>query len=233
MYFSLANVRNDRAAQLAVMTASDLGERMLAGEQTNVAFESAIASISSKTKVDSATVAFQLLNQGAVYRQKAIRVGLQEIERTLGGPDNVKAFFRQVSAPRSTLRFESVGGVSDDINASKNRASALAMAAAIQRKNLGDTIGQLPAEREYIEFVKSVTRTLNAAVEKGAVDAATAMSIANTIEVAGYLDKRPETKTQIICLQAEASSEFYQEEQNRLINKYRAGPSAGNTPTLN
>lgn len=233
MYFSISDVKNNRSAQLAVMLANDLGERMIAGEQANVAFESAVAAMSAKSKVDPAICAAQLLNQDSEFRKKAIRVGLREIENSLGSNANMTAFFKQAGAPRVTIRFESVGGVSDDINAAKNRAAALAMAATIQRRNNPNGPDMLPAEREYTDYVKSVTRTLTDAVESGAIDGDTAMSLRGEIEVAAYNDRQPAAKMQIMMLQTEASTEYFKEERARVMAKYKSAAVQDNTPTIN
>jgi hypothetical protein len=231
MYFSISDVKNNRSAQLAAMVASDLGECMISGEQGNVAFESAIASMSAKTNVDPVVCAAQLLNQDRDFRKKAIRVGLREMEASLGGASNMAAFFKQASNPRASIRFQSVGGVRDDINTAKNRAAALSMSAVIQRRNDPNAVNMLPVEREYVEYMKSVTRTLNEAVEMGTVDVDSAHSLRGEIEVAGYLDKLPESKTQIVMLQADASTEYFKEERARVIAKYKNVAAKDNTPS--
>lgn len=220
MYFSISQVKNDAAAQLAVLTATEMGERMLAGEQSHIAFESAVATISRKTGRDTATIAAQLLAQDATYKQKAIKVGMEEIVRKLGGEDNAKSFFRQITAPKATIRFESVGAVRDDIYSAKNRAAVLAMKAGGERYRNPNAADHTSAEREFIEYTKSVVRTLNSAVENGQVDAGVARDIQLTIEEAAYTDQRPHIKTHVMALQAEASKELFEEQRRQLLKRY-------------
>lgn len=230
MYFSITSVKNDRAAQLAVMTASQLGELMMSGQQSHVAFEAAVSSISGKMNSDPAMVAAQLLNEDQDFRKKAIKVGLEEIVRSLGGEENAMAFFRQINAPKAKLRFESVGGIADDLTSAKNRSAVLAIKASGERYRNHDAIDRLPAEREYMEFLKSVSRSLDTAIVSGTVDANTAQEVKTTIEEAGYVDQRPKLKGHIIALQADASRELFQEERAALMDQYRkAAPAVEKT----
>jgi hypothetical protein len=227
MYFSISNVKHDRGAQLAVMTASQLGERMLAGENAHIAFEAAVADLSKKTGHGVAEVALQLMNADADYRKKAIRVGAQQIIKTFGGEDTAMAFFRQINAPTATIRFESVGGVKDDILLAKNRSAVLAIKAAGERWRNKNHVGYTPSEREFVEFSKSVRRTLDKAVENGQVDAVVAQTISTQIEEAAYTDQRPHLKDHITVLQAEASQEVFAEARSQLLRQYAqaANPS--------
>lgn len=226
MYFSISEVKHDRAAQLALMTANQLGESMMAGEQSSVAFESAIASISRKANIpDTALVAAQLLAQDVEYRKKAINVGLKEMVRVLGGEENTKEFFKQITLPKATIRFESVGGVRDDVHAAKNRAAMLAMRAAFGRKLKPEVKERMPAENEYKEFVKSVYRTLDTAIYNGQINAGVAHRLSVEINEAAHAELSPAMKTHIAALQGEASKDIAQETRLRIVARYNKGSS--------
>lgn len=233
MYFSISDVKHDRAAQLAVMAANQLGESMMAGEQSSVAFESAIASISRKANIpDTALVAAQLLAQDAEYRKKAIKVGLNEMVRVLGGEDNAKEFFKQITLPKATIRFESVGGVRDDVHAAKNRAAMLAMRAAFGRKLKPEAGEEMPAEREYKEFVKSVYRTLDTAIYNGQIDAGIAHRLSVEINEAAHAELQPALKSHITALQGDASKEIAQETRQRILARYKEASHDHDGPTV-
>lgn len=218
MYFSLSEVKNDRAAQLALMTANELGERMMVGEQANVAFESAIASMSRRTGLsDIKTIAAQLLAQDDLHRKTAIRIGMGEIVNALGGEINASNFFKQVALPRAQIRFESVGGVRDDLMAAKGRASLLAIRAGFARKLDPDLLEMHAAEAEYVEFVKSVYRTL----EASAVDPKVALDVANEINGAALADIPHELKGGISDLQQRAIADINLEARERVMARYR------------
>lgn len=236
MYFSVDQIKNDRAAQLAVMAANELGEQMLAGEQSSVAFEAAIASISGKTHFDTAIVAAKLLSQEVDQRRKAIRAGMKEIVQLLGGEKNAQQFFQQVSLPKARIRFESVGGMRSDVHSAKNRAAMLAMRAANDRRRQPNVPGRMPSEQEFVDFTKSVTRTLDIAVEAGAVNADVARDVALEIETAAYSDLSGPKKTIVTALQAEASREVFDEARKRLMSRYKSlrpeKPDPGKNPSI-
>jgi len=221
MYFTLDVIKNSRAAQLAVMAAHELGERMNAGEDSAVAFESAIVAITHKSEYDTAVIAAQLLAEDAQYRQKAIHVGLREIKRVLGDEQSVSAFFGQVTAPEASVRFESVGGVRDDLFAAKNKSAMLAMRAAFGRKLVPDAVGMMPAEREYVNFVKSVYGTLEAAVSSSKIGADVARQMSGEINQAAKADLEQSLRPVIASLQEVAMKETAAEARQRIVARYQ------------
>lgn len=231
MYFTVSEVKNDRAAQLSLLAANELGERMMAGENAAVAFESAITLLSRKTAtLDTTMLSASLLAQDSDQRRNAIKIGMKEIVRVLGGEAQANDYFRQVALPRATLRFEAVGGVRDDVVAAKNRASMLAFRVASASKLDPASPRVAQAEREYGDFVKSVYRTL----ESSGVNATLASSVANEINSAAVAEVPHPVKERIGELQREAVSVVTQEARERIIARYKspALDKSGPAPTM-
>ena len=239
MYFSIGEIKHDRAAQLAVIAANEFGENLMVGNGTHVPFETVVCTLNSKLKRDTTVVAAQLLIQDEGKKKSALKVGFAEIVRTFGGEDGAMNFFRQVTTPRATLRFESVGGVRDDIHAAKNRSAVLAAKAVVERYRDPDHQDRTPAEREYVDFLKSMRRTLEKAVDDGSLKADFAEGLAIEIEEAAYTDQRPTIKGKIMNLQVDASRELYAETRSQLIQQYakamqgaEAGKNRTSEPTI-
>lgn len=220
MYFSIDGIRHDRAAQLAVIGAHEFGEHLMMGQGAHVPFETVVCTLKEKLKRDTTMLAAQLLIADEGKKQSALKVGFAEIVRTFGGEEGAMNFFRQVTTPRATLRFESVGGIRDDIHAARNRSAVLAAKAVVERYRSPEREGHTPGEREYIEFLKSVRRTLEKAVDDGSLKPELSGSVLTEIEEAAYTDQRPSIKGRIMNLQVEASQEHFDEARSKLIRQY-------------
>ena len=220
MYFTIGEIKHNRAAQLAVITAGEFGERVLAGEEPHVSFEAALCVLSQRMKTDTALIAAQLINQDPDKKQTALKVGYEGIRQVFGNDEAVMAFFRQVTTPRAEIRFESVGGVRDDIHAARNRSAVLAAKAAVERWRAPEHEGVLPAEREYMDYLKSVRRTLEMALESKQINATVAEGIMIEIEEGSHSDQRPNIKAMIMTMQVDASREHFNETRNLLLKQY-------------
>lgn len=220
MYFSIGEIKHDRAAQLAVIAAQDFGELLMAGKGAHVPFETVVCTLKDKLKRDTTMVAAQLLVQDEGKKQSALKVGFAEIVRTFGGAEGAMNFFRQVTTPRAALRFESVGGVRDDIHAAKNRSAVLAAKAVVERYRDPSREAHTPAEREYIDFLKSIRRTLEKAADDGCLKPGFAKGIVTEIEEAAFTDQRPTIKGKVMNLQVDATKELYAETRSQLIQQY-------------
>lgn len=220
MYFSMDMIKSDKAAQLAVIAAHDFGEYLMAGNGVHIPFESVVCTLKDKLGRDTTVIAAQLLNQDAEKQKSAMKVGFAEIIRTFGGEEGAMNFFRQVTTPRAELRFESVGGIRDDIHSAKNRSAVLAAKAVVERFREPAREGHGPAEREYIDFMKSIHRTLNKSVDDGLIQADFAKDVVTQIEEAAYTDQRSVIKGKIAALQVEASRELFAETRSMLVQQY-------------
>lgn len=239
MYFSMDVLKHDRAAQLAVIAAHDFGEHLMAGNGAHIPFETVVCTLRDKLRRDTTTVAAQLMIQEVDKKRSAMKVGFAEIIRTFGGEEGAMNFFRQVTTPRAALRFESVGGVRDDIHASKNRSAVLAAKAVVERYRDPECKGYTAGEREYVDFLKSIHRTLDRAVNDGRIKPELAKAIVTEIEEAAYTDQRPSIKGKITVLQAEATKELFAETRSQLIQQYaqalhgnEAAQKPDNSPTI-
>lgn len=221
MYFTVSDVQDSCAAQWTVMTAAKMAEQMKTGKASYVALESAIAALSTNSKVAPEIVAAQILNADSEQKKKAIRFGFSEMVRAFGSEENLMSFFRQVTTPQVTLRFEGVAGLREDLTAAKNRSAVMAMRAAFERYRTADASDFTPAEREYIEFLKATTRALVSGVDSGKISAANSMKIETVIREAGYIDQRPKFKNQVTVLQAAASREAFQEARTAVLARYK------------
>lgn len=233
MYFSIGDIKHDRAAQLAVITAQELGEHILAHKESHIPFETVVCTLKEKIKRDLTVIAAQLLAQDEGKKQSALQVGFKEITRIFGGDDAAMSFFRQVTTPRATIRFESVGGVQDDIHAAKNRSAVLAAKAVVERFREPNRDGFSPAEREYVDYLKSIRSNLEKAADNGVVDANIAMGLVAEIEEAAYTDARPNIRGKIMELQIAASEEVFKESRSRLIQQYAQALEQGQAPAPN
>lgn len=220
MYFSIGQIKNDRAAQIAVIAAQEFGDRLVLGDGAHIPFETVVCTLKEKLQSDTTMVAAKLLIQDEDKKKSALKVGFAEIVRTFGGEDAAMHFFRQITTPRTMLRFESVGGVQDDIHAAKNRSAAMAAMAAVERYRNPKHDGFTPAEREYIDFLKSVRRSLGAAADNGVVQPILAKTLITEIEEAACTDQRPTIRDKIYALQLAASSELFSETRSQLIQQY-------------
>jgi len=220
MYFTMSAIKSDPAAQLTVITANELGERVLLGEKAHVAFETVVIAVKDRLKRDPRMVAAQLLAEDAGKIRSALKIGLKEIVTMFGGEDKVMGFFRQVSTPRHMLRFDSIGGISEDITLAKNRAAMMASGAVFERFLNPQGEGVLPAERLYIDFMKSVRRSLDSAVGKGEVKAQLAKEMMTDVEFACLTDPRKGIKEKIISMQVAVSEELYEENRQRVYQRY-------------
>lgn len=220
MYFSIGVIKHDRAAQLAVIAAHEFGEHLMVGGGAHIPFETVLCTLKEKLKRDTTVLAAQLLNEDDARKRSAMKVGMAEIVRVFGGDEGAMNFFRQVTTPRATLRFESVGRIRDDIHSAKNRSAVLAAKAVVERYRNQTHEGHTPAEREYIDFLKSIRRTLEHAVDDGCLKPEFASGLLVEIEEAAQTDQRPAIKGRVVALQTDASREHHAEARSKLIQEY-------------
>lgn len=222
MYFTTSHIRSDKAAQLAVITAHELGERVILGQEAHVAFETVVLTVKNQLKRDPRLVAAQLLEQAEGKVRSALKIGLEEIVKMFDGEEKAMGFFRQVTTPRNALRFDSIGGVSEDIHLAKNRAAMMASKASIERFHNPDHDGLLPTEREYVDFMKSMRRSLDAAVERNQIKADLAAGLMTEVEETCTKDPRKAITNKILGLQILATEELFAENRERVIQRYAA-----------
>lgn len=229
MYFTMREVKHDRAVQFAVLAAHLAGEKILAqdspapltGSSMQAVFEAAVLHVSSKTGLDAVTTAAQLLNQDQENKVKVINVGLAEISRVLGGKDKAMAYFRQIDTPRANIRFESVGGIQNDVLSAKNKVAVLAMRAQVERYRDPSSESLHPAERELVDFLKSVRRTAEEAVDQNRIAASVGHDLVNEIEAAVIVDKRPANKSKLEALLLKSVEELFDEKRANVMAQYR------------
>lgn len=229
MYFTMSEVKHDRAAQFAVFAAHLTGEKLLASDSTGplsgsslqAVFEAAVLHVSGKTGLDAVTTAAQLLNQDQENKVKVINVGLAEISRVLGGKDKAMAYFRQLDAPRANIRFESVGGIQNDILSAKNKVAVLAMKSQVERFRGPDNKTLHPSERELVDFLKSVRRTVEEATDQNRISASFGHDLVHEIETAVIVDKRPANQTKLEALLLTAVEELFDEKRASVMAQYR------------
>lgn len=220
MYFTISQIRNDRAAQLAVISAHQLGELVMNGSESHVAFETVVLSLKDALKRDPLIIAAQFLDKTASAAKNALGLGLRELEKMFGGEEKAMSFFRQLTTPRNTVRFDSIGGLSEDIHLAKNRAAMLAAKASVERFHAPSHEGLLGAEREYVDFMKSVRRSLDNAVVNGAIKAEFAHGLVTEVQEASCKDPSKAVQGKIQTLQVLASDELFTEQRNKIIQRY-------------
>ena len=228
MYFSIsqgADARVRQAEQLLSLPARKFEAALISPSYAHIPFESSVAKIAPAKGLAPELVARELLSHDPEFREKAFRVGADEIYFSLGNERAMKQFFGHAVSPARMLRFESVGGISDDIAAVKNRVNCSAMTAYWERQAAPAT-GVMPAEREYIDLLKAVRSKLEAAVNKGFVAAESAADIARDIEVSSINQDLLNMPDFIRPLQEVARDELFEEQRARLMERYSAAPSS-------
>ena len=223
-YFSISDLRNRPDRQLAVVTAASITQSIQSGADAHIAFDAAVRLLSKASKGDPAIVAAQVLALDAPRRRDALAVGYKEIVKAFGSEQAALRFFSAVAAPKTQIRFESVGGISDDIVHVKNRAALLSAKAAQQRRLFPESNVLHAQEREYIDFMKSVRCTLDEAIQQHVVEPGLARGLVTEIEEVCYRDARPNTKSKghIVNLQLMACQEHADEMRNEVFMRYRA-----------
>jgi plasmid maintenance system antidote protein VapI len=236
MYFTMREIKHDHGAQLAVLASQMAGEQVLSGEADKLSlqavFEAAVVYVSAHSKIDAATTAAQLLNQDSDYKRKVLTVGMREISRAMGGRDNAMAFFRQIDAPRTTIRFESVGGIQHDVLAVKNKIAVTAIRAQGERFREPNDKALHKSERELVDLLKSVRRTVSEAVTENRITANFGVELVNEIDASMMIDQRPANRAKLETLRDTAVAEMYSERRANVLAQYRkpSGPAVDPRP---
>ncbi len=227
MYFSISqssNSRVERTEQLAALPARQFGANLIDPTFAHIPFESCVAAVSHAKSLAPELVAREIVGHDAAYRAKAFRVGAEEALRSLGGEEKAMQFFANAVSERNTLRFESVGGISDDVNAVKNRLASSSMDAYFARQ-MASTAGVLPEERDYIDLLKVVRSNLETGIERGKVSPSVAEEVVREFELASLNGGMLGMREIIRPLQEIAREELFEEQRKRVMQRYSAAPS--------
>jgi hypothetical protein len=226
MYFSTSNSGNQQASKIVALSAAAFGVELTKGKYAHVPFESVTAAISLAKAIPTDQVAKELFQLEPDHRKKSLSVGLSQIVKAFGNENQTMAFFRQVSEPASTLRFEGVGGISESQLQVRNRLAAMASDAYLNRQAAPATKADalLPAEREYVDLLKSVRRELTLAVERDTVPPDVAEAIAAGFERSVTNIPLPGMTEYVAPLHDVAREELFEEARARVRQRYAAKP---------
>jgi len=224
MYFSTTHGGNQQAAKIVALSAKAFGVKLSAPALAHVPFESVVAAIAKAKGISPDQVVKEVTQLERPNREKALSVGMAEIVKGFGGENNAMDFFRQILDPRNTIRFESVGGVSHDLRSVKNQLQVAAADAYLVRQ-ASEADGILPAEREYIELMKSVRRNLEIAVEEGSVAPDVGEKMVSDIESAVARVSLPSMGVYVKPLHDAARLELFDEALERVRRRYASVPS--------
>ncbi|ABO60299.1 hypothetical protein LA345_37370 (plasmid) [Burkholderia vietnamiensis] len=225
MYFSTSQTGNQNVAPLVNLSLREFGAHLIDDAYAHVPFESVVAAIAKAKPIAPELAARELVAHAPDYRAKAFRVGVEEIVRAFGNDERAMQFYRSVASERSQLRFESIGGVSDDLVTVKTRLAAHAANAYWARQHDGSA-GLIPAEREYVDLMKSVRQSLEASLTKGKVSADLAETAIAEIEAASVSAGFFGMEEVIRPLQETARDEIYTEHMERVLQRYTNAPGA-------
>ncbi|WP_199033043.1 hypothetical protein, partial [Ralstonia sp. ASV6] len=224
MYFSIsqsADARVHKAEQLLSLPAREFETALMSSrEHAHIPFESSVAKIATAKAMAPEIVARNILATPE-FAERAMRVGADEIYFSFGTEKSMKQFFGGALSSRHLLRFESVGGVSDDVSAVKNRVACSAMTAYWERLE-SNVPGVMPAERDYVDLLKDVRSKLEAAMASGFLSAADASDVARDIELASITPGLMHMTDFIQPLQEMARDELFEEQRARLMERYSA-----------
>ncbi|MBN3729518.1 hypothetical protein [Burkholderia sp. Tr-20390] len=225
MYFSTSQTGNESVAPLVNLSPREFGAHLIDAAYAHVPFESVVAAIAKAKPIAPELAARELVGHAPEYRAKAFRVGVEEIVRAFGNDERAMQFYRSVASERGQLRFESIGGVSDDLATVKNRLAAHAANAYWARQN-DSSVGLIRAEREYVDLMKSVRQSLEASLSKGKVSADLAETAVSEVEAASVAVGFFGMDEVIRPLQEVAREEIYQEHAERVLQRYTNTPGA-------
>ncbi|ARL04284.1 hypothetical protein [Burkholderia pseudomallei] len=225
MYFSTSTSGNQRAAKIVAVTAREFGLTLSTPEYAHIPFESVTAAIARAKDAPPDQVARDLLLLDPERRRQSLRVGSAEIVKGFGSEAQTMEFFRQAADVRAVLRFDGVGGVSEDIAQVKNRLAAMASDAYLQRQS-SDKDGFLPVEREYVDLMKSVRRNLEFAVEGSTVPPDVAEEIVASMESAVARVPLSGMGEYVQPLHEVAREELFAEAVERVRKRYAVAPAA-------
>lgn len=224
MYFSTSQSGNKHAAKIVATTAKEFGLTLATPEYAHVPFEAVVAAISKAKSLPPERIATELMALAPEQRKGALIVGSAELVKGFGSEAQTMEFFRSVADPRATVRFEGVGGISDDLRTVKNRLASVAADAYLQRQ-VGDADGLLPVEREYVDLMKSVRRTLELAVENNSIAPGVAEALVKEVQDAVARVSLDDMSRYVAPLHEIATEELYDEALERVRKRYAVAPS--------
>ncbi|CAE6793343.1 hypothetical protein R70006_04952 [Paraburkholderia domus] len=225
MYFSTSQSGNRKLADLVAEPARQFGAHLVDEEFAHIPFESVVAAIAGKSRMVPELAARELVGHESDYRAKAFRVGVEEVMRSFGGEDKAMRFYRQAASEGPSLRFESTGGVKDDVASVRNRLAASA-ANAYWAREKDESRGLIVPEREYVDLLKSVRQALETAVSAGKVSPDVAEQVVADLEAASVNTGLFGMKEMIRPLQDLAREELYDEQVRRVMERYTGGLNA-------
>jgi len=224
MYFSTSMSGNPKAAKIVAVAAEAFGLTLTTPDYAHVPFESAVAAIANGKGMAPEQVVSELIRLEPTHRRKSLDVGSAEIVKGFGSEAQTMAFFRQASNVRSVLRFDGVGGISDDVHTVRNNLTSLAAAAYLQRQQ-SEAGTLLPIEREYVDLLKSVRLSMEESVTRGTLPPDAALEIVSSIENAVQRVPLPGMSEYVGPLHSIIGDELYAEALERVQRRYAVAPS--------
>lgn len=221
MYYSINQLAPGPAAELAALPSAARTGKMLAGQSAEVAFETTIASMAAKTGHNPIALASEVLSRSLEWRRKSIEIGAAELVSVFEGEKTVQNFLGQVGTPKARLRFESVGGIQDDVIAARNRASAMAYVA----------LSSPPAKSQYVEHLKSLRKLVTGAVDSGLIGSEVGQDLVADVEQAALSGLTDMQRDQVAALHGQARNEILEEVRQRLRAQYARVARPDDTPT--
>jgi hypothetical protein len=228
-YFSLSESKS-AVDKMAVLSADQLKDEMHSKAFLPVTFEATCIAISKQTKLPMPAVPSALFKEPLAVRKAALGLGVSTIVENFHNENSLAlAFFAQNRTAQSHFRFESVGGVKDSLPTVKSRVSLLADLAFISREKQPEQAGPTHDERQFIDLVKSIKRSLNTAVVEKRMPLAMAKEFSVQIVDAAVQDQKGPFKGFVNGLITIANDEIAQAERQKLIEKFRAPAKPSNT----
>lgn len=213
-YLSVRTLRGDDGAATSrvVVAAAELTRLLSEGQNLDAAFPVAVASVAGVSGENMQTAAAKLVNLAPEQRRIVLDAGLDGIHKLFGSDGMALNFFRQQALPVVKFDFQRNGEPrTDDVLGACNR-SALLAAKAVRYGG--------EAERDYVDFMKSVQRTLDQSVQDGVLRASDASALRTQVEEAAYAGRSEKDHGKVVELQLEATTEYMQDARNMLFNRY-------------
>jgi hypothetical protein len=230
MYFTTSQTGNDRLGALIGNSARIFGASLILEENAHVPFESVVVAMSQKGGIPAELAARQVFEHDPHYRALAFRIGVEEVTRSYGGDEKLIRAYRNTVSEASKLRFESAGGVQDDLASVKNRLAAMAVGAYWARQK-DDSVGVIPEERQFVDLLKSLRRSVEGSIGNGQLSPDLGEKVVAEVEAASTASALFGLTEVIEPLVETARDELYAEHEARVMARYSSSVSHdGPTP---